>query len=172
MLKTLWKMLRVALTSVREKHTLFRHKLIWHKRRITLLPGVRITSPLKLKLGEDILVSHECLIQGAGGISIGNRVMLGPRVQLITANHDISTKLTIMSPIIIEEDVWIGAGAIILPGTTLGKHSVIAAGAVVTKDVEPYSVVGGIPAKLIKTVVPPPSKVETYFQTKAWLNQF
>ena len=91
-------------------------------------------------------------------IYIGSYVMIAQKVMIIGGNHNISrTDIPMMlqgdgkqGDIIIDDDVWIGAGAIILTGVTIGKGSVIAAGSIVTKDVEPYTIVGGNPAKLIK----------------------
>ncbi len=93
-----------------------------------------------------------------GPLTIGKHVMMGPDVIIYTRGHHTErTDIPMMEqgdtmaqPVIIEDDVWIGARAIILPGVTIGKGSIVGAAAVVTKDVEPYSVVGGIPAKLIK----------------------
>lgn len=94
-----------------------------------------------------------------GPLTIGQDVMMGPEVIIYTKNHAID-RLDIpmieqgeTSPkkVIIEDDVWIGARAIILPGVTIGKGAVIAAGAVISKDVEPYKIVGGIPGKVIGT---------------------
>lgn len=88
---------------------------------------------------------------------IGRNVMMAKDVTIITRNHEtrdvrrpmISQGLTAHSPVVIEDDVWIGTRAIILPGVRIGKGSIIAAGAVVTADVKPYTVVGGVPAKVI-----------------------
>lgn len=92
------------------------------------------------------------------GITIGNDVMMGPDCMMFTSNHRTDNLdipmwhqgFTEVKPIVIEDDVWIGARVIILQGVTIGRGSIIAAGSVVTKDVEPYSIVGGNPAKLIK----------------------
>lgn len=89
---------------------------------------------------------------------IGNYVMLGPNVTIIGSNHNCARTdipmfqqgVVYPGPIIIEDDVWIGANVTILPGVRLGKGSIVAAGAVVSKDVQPYTVVGGVPAKIIK----------------------
>jgi len=91
-------------------------------------------------------------------ITIGNDVMMGPYCIMITSNHVFSDTerpmwhqgFSEVEPIVIEDDVWIGARVIILKGVTIGKGSIIGAGSVVTKDVEPYSIVGGNPAKLIR----------------------
>lgn len=92
-----------------------------------------------------------------GPLTIGKYVMMGPDVLIYTQNHEIKDLTKPMmfqgetkaSPVIIEDDVWIGARAILLPGIRIGKGSIIAAGAVVTKDVEPYSIIGGVPGKKI-----------------------
>ncbi|MBT2724003.1 acyltransferase [Bacillus sp. ISL-46] len=94
----------------------------------------------------------------AGYISIGNNVMLGPNVSMSSENHIyINTEKPIKEQgverkgIFIEDDCWIGTGAIILDGVRIGRGSVVAAGSVVTKDIPPYSIVAGIPAKIIKS---------------------
>ena len=90
-------------------------------------------------------------------VKIGNYVMMGPEIIIYTRNHkfdrtDIPMRGQgfIEKPVVIEDDVWVGARVIILPGVTIGGGSIIGAGAVVTKDVKPYSIMGGVPAKLIK----------------------
>lgn len=92
-------------------------------------------------------------------VTIGNDVMMGPDCMLFTANHTVSDPTIPMRrqgfdaprPIVIEDDVWIGARVIILPGVRVGKGSVIGAGSVVTRDVEPYSIVAGNPARFIRS---------------------
>lgn len=90
-------------------------------------------------------------------INIGSNCQIGPRVSFETVNHELKYcehhgRNDIILPIVVKDEVWIGCGAIILPGVTIGKGAVIASGAVVTKDVLPMTVVGGIPAKVIKTL--------------------
>lgn len=90
-----------------------------------------------------------------GGITIEDNVLIGPKVNLITENHPLNPadrKALITKPIIIKKNAWIGAAATILPGVTIGENSIIAAGAVVSKDVPDNVVAGGIPAKIIKTI--------------------
>ena len=140
------------------------------ERRVTLLPGCKVTGLQHVVFGEDILISHETFIQGAGGITLGNRIMIGPRVMLISTGHNLVTRNSESRPIEIEDDVWLGAGSIILPGVRVGKGSIVGAGAVVTKNVEPYSVVVRVPSPAIKTTSL--SNNEGYFSTTSWRRQF
>lgn len=113
-----------------------------------------------IEIGEGCLINHNNVLQAGkvnAKIRIGNYVHTRANVMIIAFNHAFDTreKPTIKqdyydASVIIEDDVWIGGGSIILAGVTIGKGAIIAAGAVVNKDVPPYSIVGGIPAKIIK----------------------
>lgn len=112
-----------------------------------------------LSIGDNTYIGELNNIRAAGGrIIIGNNCLLSQQVTIVSSNHGINReKLIIEQPwcteqsdIVIGDDVWIGAQSVILPGVTIGDGAVIAAGAVVTKDVEPYSIVAGCPAKLLK----------------------
>lgn len=112
-----------------------------------------------IKIGRDSLVGEYTVIRGQGGVMIGDRVYTSPFCQFIAVNHvfDDPTRPFVdqgitAEGIVIEDDVWLGSGAIITDGVRVGKGAVVAAGAVVTKDVEPYTVVGGVPARLIKKI--------------------
>jgi maltose O-acetyltransferase len=92
-------------------------------------------------------------------VTIGEKVAIGPRVSFETANHNLvivdgKSRGAWSRPIVVEDRVWIGAGVTVLPGVTIGQGAVISAGAVVTKDFEPYTMVGGVPAKVIKSIMP------------------
>ena len=94
-----------------------------------------------------------------GPVKIGNNVNLAQGITVTALNHNFSDSNKRIdeqgvstSPVIIEDDVWIGANAVVLPGVTIGNHCVVAAGAVVTKDVPPHSLVAGVPAKVIKQI--------------------
>src|SRR5918993_1537145 len=112
-----------------------------------------------IKIGRDSLIGEYSVIRGQGGVQIGDRVYTSPFTQIIAVNHVfddpnrpfVEQGIT-AEGIVIEDDVWLGAGAIITDGVRVGKGAVIAAGAVVTKDVPPHTVVGGVPAKPIKTI--------------------
>ena len=106
-------------------------------------------------LGKNVFINHSCSFLDLGGITIEDDVQIGPRVNLVTENHPLDPadrQSIILKPIVIKRNVWIGAAATILPGVTIGENSVVAAGAVVSKDVPANTVVGGIPAKIIKSI--------------------
>lgn len=108
-----------------------------------------------IALGKNVFFNTGCSFQDRGGISIGNGSMLGMNVTIATLNHGLSLEkrsTTYPLPVIIGDNVWIGSNATILPGVTIGNNSVVAAGAVVTKDVPENVVVAGIPAKVIKGI--------------------
>ena len=108
-----------------------------------------------IRLGKNVFINHTCSFLDMGGITIEDEVQIGPKVNLITENHPLDPtdrKSLQLQSIVIKRNVWIGAAATILPGVTIGENSVVAAGAVVTKDVPANTVVGGIPAKFIKTI--------------------
>jgi len=108
-----------------------------------------------ISFGKNVFINAGCHFQDQGGITIGDGVLIGHNVVLATANHALepskSRKLN-YAPIKICDNVWIGSNVTILQGVTVGEWSVVAAGAVVTHDVEPFTVVGGIPAKFIRKV--------------------
>ena len=112
-----------------------------------------------IRIGKDSLVGEYTVIRGQGGVEIGDRVYTSPFTQIIAVNHVfddpdqpfIEQGIT-AEGIRIEDDVWIGSGAIITDGVLVGKGAVIAAGSVVTRDVEPHSVVAGVPAKPIREI--------------------
>jgi len=111
-----------------------------------------------LVIGDNVSVGKSVMLLAIGGISVGNNVMIGHGAQIISAGHHIPEDEESMrfsglevAPIKIEDNSWIGAGAIILPGVTIGQGAVVAAGAVVSRDVEALTIVAGVPAKLIRT---------------------
>ncbi len=108
-----------------------------------------------IKIGKDVFINSGCHFQDQGGITIGDGALIGHNVVLATINHDLDpdqNRKNHYAPIHIGNHVWIGSNATVLAGVSVGEWSVIAAGAVVTKDVEPYTVVGGVPAKVIRVV--------------------
>ena len=114
-----------------------------------------------IRIGRDCLIGEYSVIRGQGGVSIGDRVYTSPFSQIIAVNHvfDDPSKSFVeqgirAQGIVIEDDVWLGSGAIVTDGVHIGKGSVIAAGAVVTDDIEPHTVVAGVPAKVIRKIEP------------------
>jgi acetyltransferase-like isoleucine patch superfamily enzyme len=140
--------------------------------------GALILKPERVRIGSDVYIGHYailrgydtndmvigdhtwigqfCYINSAGGVEIGSRVGVGPYVKMMSSRHreegrDVPILLSDLefAPIRVKDDCDIGIGAIILPGTTVGRGSIVGAGAVVTRDVEPYSIVAGVPARKI-----------------------
>jgi acetyltransferase-like isoleucine patch superfamily enzyme len=106
-------------------------------------------------IGKNVFINHACSFLDLGGITIEDNVLIGPRVTLVTENHPVDPtqrKSLVLSAILIKRNAWIGAGSTILPGVTIGENSIVAAGAVVTKDVPDNCIVGGVPAKFIKSI--------------------
>ena len=118
-----------------------------------LMPPLQIDFARQMSIGQHVFVNHSLTCMAAGGITIDDGVMIGPNVRIVTDNHDFTNRMVLRcKPVHICRNVWIGVGAIILPGVTIGENAVIAAGAVVTKDVAPNTIVGGNPAKFIKNL--------------------
>lgn len=121
-----------------------------------LTPPFYTASGLNINIGNNVFINQNCTIYDLAEISIGDNVMIGPNVSIISASHPIdpSQRFThiLGKPIIIEKNVWLAAGTTIIGGVTVGKNSVIAAGSVVTKDVPANTLVGGNPAKIIRSI--------------------
>jgi len=126
-------------------------------KNIFIFPPFHCPSPEGIHLKANINISHNCLIGGEGGVFIGNFVMIGPNTCIVSSNHGflkedipmVRQKIT-SSPIKIEDDVWIGANVIILPGVTIGQGAIVGGGSVVTKNIRPYTIVAGNPAKELR----------------------
>jgi acetyltransferase-like isoleucine patch superfamily enzyme len=115
--------------------------------KAVIMPPFYCTYGLELELGEGTSVGQGCSFLDLGGITIGARTMISPRVTLITEGHPVDPAarrdFVTVSPVVIQDDVWIGAAATVLPGVTIGHGSVVGAGTVVAKDVPPLTVVTG-----------------------------
>ncbi|WP_233138135.1 DapH/DapD/GlmU-related protein [Mucilaginibacter sp. MD40] len=106
-----------------------------------------------ISIGKNVFINHACSFLDLGGITIEDHVLIGPKVNLITENHPLEKterRNLICKPITIKRNAWVGAGVTILPGITIGENAVVAAGAVVSRDVPANTVVGGIPARMIR----------------------
>ncbi|KLN36527.1 MULTISPECIES: DapH/DapD/GlmU-related protein [Cellulosimicrobium] len=123
--------------------------------RVTIYPPFFTDHGLNLDLGEQVFVNQNCTFLDYAGIRLAERVMVAPKVTFITVGHPVDTddrKVWLTGgPIDVHENVWIGAGATILPGVTIGRDAVVAAGAVVTDDVPPRSLVTGTKAAVRRT---------------------
>jgi acetyltransferase-like isoleucine patch superfamily enzyme len=108
-----------------------------------------------IRIGKNVFINHACSFLDMGGIILEDDVLIGPKVNLITENHPMDPaerRALIAKPILIKRKAWIGAGATILPGVTVGENAIVAAGAVVSRDVPDNVVVGGIPARIIYSI--------------------
>lgn len=110
-----------------------------------------IACPFRLRIGHNTHVNRGCYIQCFEKITIGNNVSIGPLNRIMAGGHDVNSPTFegLHKPIVIDDYVWTGIGATILQGVHIGEGAVVAAGAVVTKDVPPYTIVGGVPARVI-----------------------
>ena len=106
-------------------------------------------------IGKNVFINFDCVFLDLGGITIEDNVLIAPKVSLLTEGHPVESQnrqsLTV-APIRVKKNVWIGANATVLPGVTIGENAVVAAGSIVNKDVPENTIVGGIPAKIIKTI--------------------
>lgn len=122
---------------------------------VNIMNGIKFANGKNIFIDNNSGIGEKSFLQDIGKIKIGKDVLMGPEVMIYTSNHgterDQKIRLQDMNigNVIIEDDVWIGARAIILPNVKVEKGSIIAAGAVVSKDVKSYSIVGGVPAKKI-----------------------
>jgi acetyltransferase-like isoleucine patch superfamily enzyme len=121
-----------------------------------LIPPFYTTGGLDIRVGRNVFVNQNCTFYDLGGLDIADDVMIGPNVSIITSGHPLEPSRrhagVTASPIVIERNVWIAAGATIIGGVTVGENSVVAAGSVVTRDVPPNSLVGGNPARIIRSI--------------------
>lgn len=135
----------------------------------TVFPPFHTNVGRFIRLGRNVFINHACSFLDLGGITIEDDVMIGPRVNITSENHPVEAarrKTLVPGAVVIKQNAWIGAGATILPGVTVGKNSVVAAGAVVTKDVPANTVVAGVPAKTIKQIEEPNSITNHKEQTQ------
>jgi acetyltransferase-like isoleucine patch superfamily enzyme len=120
-----------------------------------LIPPFYTTGGSDLAIGRNVFINQNCTIYDLGGVDIGDDVLIGPNVSIITSGHPLEPSqrhaAVVAKPIRIERNVWIGAGATIIGGVTVGENSVIGAAAVVTRDVPPNTLVGGNPARVIRS---------------------
>jgi acetyltransferase-like isoleucine patch superfamily enzyme len=148
---------RLTFDDADEIRTLF-SQLIGKKvdESFLLIPPFYTAGGDEIRVGRNVFVNQNCTFYDLGGLDIADDVMVGPNVSIITAGHPLEPSqrraATIGKPIVIERNVWIAAGATIIGGVTVGENSVVAAGSVVTKNVPPNTLVGGNPARVIRSI--------------------
>ena len=137
--------------------SLFYEKSVSCKGKAYILPGSILCYPYRIQLGYNVFINRNAYITARGPITIGDNVIIGPGVVINSGMHWYQDPNTLIRdqghkilPIIIENDVWIGAKAVIMPGVFIGKGSVVGAGSIVTTSIPPYSVAVGVPARVIK----------------------
>ena len=121
----------------------------------TVFPPFQINYGKNTKIGKNVFINFDCTFLDLGGITIDDNVLIAPKVSLLSEGHPVSPdqrQSLVSGHIHIKKNVWIGAAATILQGVTIGENSVVAAGAVVSKDVPANTIVGGVPAKIIKSI--------------------
>src|SRR5712675_848438 len=148
---------RLTLDDADEVRALF-SELIGKKvdESFLLIPPFYTVGGDEIRVGRNVFVNQNCTFYDLGGLDIADDVMIGPNVSIITTGHPLEPSqrraATIGKPIVIEQSVWIAAGATIIGGVTVGENSVVAAGSVVTKDVPLNTLVGGNPARIIRSI--------------------
>lgn len=129
-------------------HELFKDKIGENSR---IMPPVSIACPDKVSIGNNVFINSNSLMMARGGVTIEDDAAIAANVQILTNNHDpYEREVLLCKPVVIKKGAWIGAGATILPGVTVGKYAIVGAASVVTKDVPNYAVVVGNPAKVVK----------------------
>lgn len=114
--------------------------------------GITMFAPWRIVIADNTVIHFDCFLDGRGGLTIGKNCDISFGVRIFTEEHDMDSKTyeAIVEPVVVRDNCVIGSYSIILPGVTVGEGAVVAAGSVVTKSVEPYSIVGGVPAKHIR----------------------
>ena len=128
-----------------------------------LLPPFHTDFGKNIRVGKNVFVNHSCEFMDRGGITLGDDVLIGPKVNLVTINHPLdptTRRSTYCAPIVLQKGVWLSAAVTVMPGVTIGENAVVAANAVVTSDVPSNTVVGGIPARFIGHIGPAGSELD------------
>ncbi|HET9960256.1 MAG TPA: sugar O-acetyltransferase [Polyangiaceae bacterium] len=124
--------------------------------RFFLNPPFYTTGGADIRVGRNVFINQNCTFYDLGGLDIADDVMIGPNVSLMTSGHPLEPSRrhgsVVAKPITIQKNVWIAAGVTVIGGVTIGENAVVAAGSVVTKDVPPNTLVGGNPARFIRSI--------------------
>ena len=151
------KLNAIPVTDVAAKETAIRELFGSVGENPAVLPSFICDNGRNIHVGDNFLANYNVTILDVDEVRIGNHVMIGPNTLISTVNHPLTPMgrrkhLSMIKPVMIGNDVWIGGNVTILPGVTIGSNVIVAAGAVVTKDVPDNTLVGGVPAKFIKTL--------------------
>lgn len=122
---------------------------------LRLVPPFHTDCGKNIHIGENVFINSNCSMQDQGGIYIGDNVFIGHNACILTLNHDFNPEKRAYlhpSPVHIEKGAWLGSNVTVLPGIRIGENAVVAAGAVVTKDVADNTIVAGVPAKFIRRI--------------------
>ena len=146
-----------VLTPQRLRIRLLRAAGVTVERHLEVLSGLRVTGEGRLSIGDCSFVNHECLIDTAGDVTIGRNVALANRVSLLTSSHETADPRAragrrVLAPIVIGDGAWLGANVTVLGGVTIGEGAVVAAGSLVRADVPPHTLVGGVPARVLRAL--------------------
>lgn len=120
-------------------------------RKVALLRGSTVISPANIRIGDGCTIGFQCFLGGEGGLTIGDNVNISSFSAILGGYHDIHdpTFRSVLKPVVIEDHAWLATRCVVTAGVRIGRGAVVAAGAVVTRDVPPYCVVGGVPARKI-----------------------
>jgi maltose O-acetyltransferase len=144
-------------TDLPERRAILRRLLGGIGQSSTIEPPFYCAYGQNIYLGDHVFINVLCTVLDCNEVRIGNHVMIGPNVQIYTPAHELQVEarnrgLEVAKPVVIADNAWIGGGAILLPGVTVGRNAVVGAGAVVTRDVPPSMVVAGNPARVIRAI--------------------
>ncbi|MGZ4551377.1 MAG: acyltransferase [Blastococcus sp.] len=144
-----------ALTPQRLRIRLLRAAGVSIERHLEVLSGLRVTGEGDLVIGDCSFINHDCLIDTAGGVTLGRNVALANRVALLTSGHDLGDPRAragtrVLRPIAVGDGAWLGAGVTVLGGVTVGEGAVVAAGSLVRADVPSHTLWAGVPARFVR----------------------
>ncbi len=140
-----------SLPSFRMRHWYYRHILRYYLGKESSIHMNVFVTGANIKIGDNVVINRRVYLDGRIGITIKDNVSISPEVYIVSMEHDYNDPMftTRGGEVVIENHVWIGARAMILPGITIGEGAVVGGGSVVTKNVEPYQIVAGVPARKI-----------------------
>lgn len=119
-------------------------------KRVAIERGLRVKKPMNITIGDDVSIGCNVTLEAQAPIYIGDLTPIAPGVIIVTANHDMSKRIRINSPVKIGSNCWLGAGVIVLPGVTIGDGALVGAGSIVTKDLPPEMICVGVPARPLR----------------------